>query len=224
METEKHYFKVGLFFIAVMAAFVYYMITFGGEGGAQSMKRYAVYFDHAVDGLARGAVVKLRGIPVGLVKDIHFVSAGNDRILVTADIDDTAPVRADTVAAVAFQGITGTTYLSLENTLPVAEALPLTTLKGEKYPVIKSRQSEMQSLLADAPAVMDRMTNAAAQAQKLLSDKNIRETEVLLPEAHDALTEAAAAFREIKMLAHTLREDPSIILRGSNYDGYRVPK
>ena len=47
---------------------------------------------------------------------------------------------------------------------------------------------------------------------------------MLLPEAHDALTEAAAAFREIKMLARTLREDPSIILRGSNYDGYKVPK
>ena len=224
METEKHYFKVGLFFIAVMAAFVYYMITFGGEGGAQSMKRYAVYFDHAVDGLAHGAVVKLRGIPVGLVSDIRFVSAGNDRILVTADIDEAAPVRADTVASVAFQGITGTTFLSLENTLPAAEAPPLAAQKGEKYPVIRARQSEMQSLLADATAVMGKITQTVDRAQRLLSDKTISETEVLLPEAHDALTEAAAAFREIKMLARTLREDPSIILRGSNYDGYKVPK
>ena len=224
METEKHYFKVGLFFIVIMGAFVYYLTMFGGASSPQSMKRYAVYFDHAVDGLTHGAIVKLRGIPVGLVADIRFVSAGNDRILVTADIDETAPVRADTVASVAFQGITGTTYLSLENTLPAAEAPPLTAQKGEKYPVIGSRQSDIQALLADAPAVMGKLTQTVDRAQRLLSDKNIKETEVLLPEAHDALTEAAAAFREIKMLAHTLREDPSIILRGPSYDGYKVPK
>lgn len=222
METEKHYFKVGLFFIAVIIAFVYYMTTFGH--GHHDMKRYVVYFDHAVDGLAHGATVKLRGIPVGLVSDIRFVSAGNDRIQVTADIVEEAPVRADTVASVAFQGITGSAYLSLENTLPVAEAPPLTTQNGEKYPVIPSRQSDMQSLLSGAPAVMGKVSDAAAQAQKLLNDKNINETEALLPEAHDALTEAAAAFREIKMLAHEIREDPSIILRGSKYNGYKVPR
>src|ERR1035437_7433674 len=152
METEKHYFKVGLFFLIVMGAFVYYLTAFGGGRENRSLKRYAIYFDHAVDGLVRGAPVKLKGIMVGLVSDIRFVSAGNDRILVMADISDTAPVRADTVASVAFQGITGATYLSLENTGPAVEAVPLTVEKGEKYQVIPSRQSEMQTLLNDAPA------------------------------------------------------------------------
>jgi phospholipid/cholesterol/gamma-HCH transport system substrate-binding protein len=224
METEKHYFKVGLFFIAIMAAFVYYVTTFGGGNGSQSLKRYTVYFDHSIDGLARGALVKLKGINVGLVHEIRFVSADNDRIQVTADIDVAAPVRADTVASVAFQGITGTTFLSLENTIPAASAPPLTTAEGEKYPVIQSQQSSVQSLLNNAPAMMGKLNQTVDQAQKLLSDKNVDEAEVLLPEAHDALTEAAAAFREIKMLARTLREDPSIILRGPNYDGYKVPK
>lgn len=223
METEKHYFKVGLFFLAAMAAFIYYLIAFGGEGGAHNLKRYAVYFDHSVDGLERGAPIKLQGIAVGQVSDLRFVSADNDRILVTADISDTAPVRSDTVASVASQGITGTTFLSLENTMPASAAPPLTVPQGEKYPVIPSKQSQMQSLLNNAPAIMDRMSQAADQAQKLLSDKNITETEALLPEAHDALTEAAAAFREIKMLARTIREDPSIILHGSKYEGYKVP-
>jgi len=224
METEKHYFKVGLFFLAVMAAFVYYVTTFGGGTASQSLKRYTVYFDHSIDGLARGALVKLKGINVGLVRDIHFVSADNDRIVVIADIAESAPVRADTIASVAFQGITGATYLSLENTAPAASAPPLTVQNGEQYPVIPSRQSTVQSLLNGAPAMMGKLNQTVDQTQKLLSDKNVEETEALLPEAHDALTEAAAAFREIKMLARTLREDPSIILRGPNYDGYKVPK
>ncbi len=224
METEKHYFKVGLFFLAVVGAFVYYLVTFGGDNENNNLKRYAIYFDHSVVGLERGAQVKLKGITVGLVDSIRFVSSDNDRILVVADISDTAPIRVDTVASVASQGITGASYLSLENTDAATTVAPLTIEKGEKYPVIPSRQSELQALLADAPAMMGRLTQAVGQAQKLLSDRNVAVAQGLLPEAHDALTEAAGAFREIKMLARTLREDPSIIIRGTKYDGYQVKK
>lgn len=224
METEKHYFKVGLFCLAALTAFVYYLVTFGGDQETGDMKHYSVYFKNSVNGLVRGAPVRLRGINVGLVDEIRFVSADSDRILVGVDISETAPVRSDTVASVAFQGITGTTYLSLENTGPETGPQPLTKPEGEEYPVIPSRPSDVQTLLNDAPAMVDKATHAITQAQKLLSDKNIAETQALLPEAHDMLTEAAAAFREIKMLARTLREDPSIILRGSKYQGYQVPK
>lgn len=224
METERHYFKVGLFFLAVMAAFVYYVTTFGGDDENRNLKRYAVYFRHSVDGLARGAPVKLKGIVVGVVDSIKFVSAVDDKILVLADISESAPVRSDTVASIGFQGITGTTFLSLENADAAANVPPLAIEKGQDYPVIQSKPSRMQSLMSDAPEVLAKMTRTVDQAQKLLSDKNIEAAQVLLPEAHDALTEAAAAFREIKMLARTLREDPSIILRGSKYQGYQVPK
>lgn len=224
METEKHYFKVGMFFVTVMGIFVYYLLTFGGDNENQNLSRYSIYFDHSVGGLTRGAPVKLKGITVGLVDSIRFVSRDNDRILVLADISDTAPVRADTIASVATQGITGTPFLSLENTNPAGPQVFLTVAEGEKYPVIAAGQSSSQSIFSDAPAVMGKMTQAADQAQKLLSDKNITAAEGLLPEAHDALTEAAGAFREIKMLARTLREDPSIIIRGTKYDGYVVKK
>jgi phospholipid/cholesterol/gamma-HCH transport system substrate-binding protein len=222
METEKHYFKVGLFFLTILGIFVYYLMTFGGENENQTLTRYAVYFDHSVAGLTRGAPVKLQGIAVGLVDSIRFVSRDSNRILVLADISETAPVHADTVASVSFQGITGTTYLSLENANPAAPAVFLSVPPGEKYPVIPSKQSEILSILNDAPATMEKLTGTVEQAQRLLSAKNVTAMQGLIPETHDALTEAAGAFREIKMLARTLREDPSIIIRGTKYDGYQV--
>ena len=223
METEKYYFRVGLFFAVVSAAFVYYLIVFGGGQESRSLMRYAITFDHSVAGLTRGAPVKLKGIEVGLVDSIRFVSRDNDEIRVLADIDETAPVNGDTLASVAFQGITGTTYLALENDAkPGAKPAPLVKKEGEKYPVIRSGPSELQTALSSAPAMISKLGKTADQAQRLLSDNNIAAVQGLLPEAHDALREAAGAFREFKMLARTLREDPSIILRGTKYDGYKV--
>ncbi len=224
METEKHYFKVGLFFLAAIAVFVWYVAAFGGRSGQHVVKRYAVYFNHSVSGLQKGAPVKLQGITVGAVSDIRFVSTESDNIRVIADIDGAAPVRTDTVATVAFQGITGTTYLSLENTGSDVSAGPLMAKNGAAYPVISSRASDVQSLITGAPALMGQLSRTIGQAQKLLSDRNISNAAVLLPEAQEALAEATDAFREIKMLARELRDDPSLILRGPQYQGYKVPK
>ena len=62
------------------------------------------------------------------------------------------------------------------------------------------------------------------QMQKLLSDKNILAVQGVLADTHDTLTEATGTMREIKMLARTIRDDPSIIIRGTAHEGYKVQK
>jgi len=211
METQKYYFRVGIFFVVVASAFVYYLIVFGGEQEGRNLVRYAIYFEQSVSGLQPGAPVKLKGIDVGQVDDLRFVSRDNDTILVLVDVDEKAPVNQSTIASVATQGITGASYLSLENSSKPGEKPALIVKQtDEKYLVIKSGTSDMQSALANAPALINKLGRTTDQVGGLV------------PEAHDALVEASGAFREIKMLARTLREDPSIILRGSKYEGYKV--
>lgn len=222
METEKYYFRVGVFFIIVAGLFVYYLITFGGGQTMRDLTRYVVYFDHSVAGLTRGAPVRMNGLDVGLVDSTRFVDHGSDRILVLVDIDSNAPVREDTVASIAFQGITGTSYLALENQKIGQKAAPLEKKTGETYPVIASRQSELQLVMANAPTVMEKLVRMAGQMEKLLSDENISGVQSVIVNANGAVTEATGAMREFKMLARTLRDDPSIILRGSKYEGYKV--
>jgi phospholipid/cholesterol/gamma-HCH transport system substrate-binding protein len=219
METEKYYFRVGVFFLVAATAFVYYIISFGGGPESHRLTRYAIYFDGSVSGLTRGAPVKLQGIAVGLVNDLRFVSRENGRILVLADISDTAPIRKDTIASVSFQGITGTTFLSLENTKPDEPPVYLEKKEGEKYPVIQSEHSDLQTA-----EMMGSITKTSGQMQKLLSDKNISGVQEIIAESHNVLAEATGALREIKMLARTVRDDPSIILRGSKHEGYKTQK
>jgi phospholipid/cholesterol/gamma-HCH transport system substrate-binding protein len=224
METEKYYLRVGVFFLAVTCIFVYYLMVFGGGQDRKHMTQYAVYFDSSVAGLARGAPIKLKGLDVGVVSDIHFISRESDRILVIAKISDTAPVREDTVATVAFQGITGTTYLSLENKKTSGPAAFLEKKEGEEYPVIKSERSDLQEIMATAPKVISELAKTTEQLQKLLSDRNVSGVQDVISETSEVLTSAKGALQEIKMLARTLRDDPSAILRGPQYEGYQVKK
>ena len=222
METEKYYFRVGVFCLAITAVFVYYLMSFGSGLEGQNLTRYAVYFEDSISGLTRGAPVKLKGIAVGLVDKIEFAGSEDDKVLVWLEVNANAPIREDTVASIDFQGITGATYLSLENSQPGTSVPLLKTKAGEKYPVIKSVRSEFQAVISNAPEVLGDISKTAKQAQKLLSDKNILAVQGVISETHNVLTEATGTLREIKMMARTLREDPSVILRGGNYEGYRV--
>ncbi len=222
METEKFYMRVGIFCLSVIFLFTYYLMFVNAGKERQNLVRYGIYFDNSVSGLARGDPVKFKGFDVGIVADIRFVTNDTDRILVIVEIASTAPVREDTVASVDFQGITGTTYLSLENETPDKAIALLKKKDGQPYPMIRSEPSDFQAIMASAPKMMGELAQAANQMQKLLSDKNVVAVQGVISEAHDVMAEASAALRELKMLARTLREDPSIILRGTSYEGYKA--
>ncbi|MBI1214984.1 MAG: MCE family protein [Alphaproteobacteria bacterium] len=222
METEKYYFRVGFFCLAVLIGLVWLLFAFGGGHDSKNFVRYAIYFDNSVSGLARGAPVKLRGIEVGLVDDLHFVSRDNDRIVAVVDIVDNAPIREDTVASIDFQGITGTSYISLDNTESNAPPAFLRKKPGQEFPVIQSKKSGLQNVLSNAPELMGKLALTNQQLQKLLSDQNIGALQGLFVQAHDLMLESTATMREIRMLARTLREDPAVVLHGDKYRGYKV--
>jgi len=222
METEKYYFRVGIFFLAVMAIFTWYLIYFSAGTERHNLTHYVTYFDSSVAGLSLGAPVRLKGLDIGLVTEAGFVSRDDDRIRVVVDLADNAPVREDTIASVAFQGITGTTYLALENTRSGENLPPLARVKGEEYPVIKSKPSDLQIVMSHAPDVLSNLARISEQLRKLLSDDNIASAHGIMNQTHDTLQEATGAIREFKMLMRTLREDPSVLLRGTKHEGYKV--
>lgn len=215
METEKHYFKVGLFCLIVAAVFVSFLVAFRSNHDNDDMLRYVIYFDGSVAGLAEGAPVRLKGIKVGEVSSLRFIANRNDRIAIFVDITENAPLREDTTASIAFLGITGTAYISLENMHPEQPPVYLKRPKHDQFPTIPSRTSALQEVMSSTPELMGSMKELIAQMRKLVSDSNIAT-------AQGVLAEASSTLREFKMLAHTLRDDPSVILRGSKYDGYKV--
>lgn len=247
MEQDSYYFRVGLFVIGGLLAAMFAIGWFATEKNDDGYTPYAIYISSAVDGLQPGAPVKLRGIQVGFVKQVAFSAAGDVTIRVIANIMDTAPIRSNTRASLQMQGLTGSSFVALEN---IAEpAQEITRKDTDEYLMIEYRQSSLERVFTSVPELIDQITRLAVQGQKVLSDENataLNETLTSLNatvltigkivgtgnkgqavqgtfgELAEMIAEAKVTLREIRLLAKTLRDDPSILLHGVKQEGVKI--
>jgi phospholipid/cholesterol/gamma-HCH transport system substrate-binding protein len=241
METDKYYFRVGVFFLLVIAGFVYFLSMFILPDKSDKYYRYVIYFDGAVSGLTEGSRVTYKGIDVGYVSTIGFHSYQSDAIEVLVDIEKSAPIREDTVASVRLQGITGTSYIFLQNTRPDQPPVYLYPDEDGDYLEIPSQPSDLHAALTSAPEILGKISTVGDRINLMLSDRNLKTLSSILDSLDDlmaetnqesvedimrnldgALIEAKITLREYKLLAKTLREDPSLLLRRSKHQGYEL--
>ncbi|MDH5412335.1 MAG: MlaD family protein [Alphaproteobacteria bacterium] len=170
METRASYLIVGLFVIAGMIGLVFAAMWITGTRTDEAVALYDIYFDGNVSGLKPGNVVQYRGIPVGGVVDMRIDPDNVERVLVTIEVDADTPIREDTEATLALQGITGLSYIQLTGGTQAAAELKAAT--GQRRPVIKSRPSELAAIFEAAPELLNRAIGVIAQLEKLLGPEN----------------------------------------------------
>jgi phospholipid/cholesterol/gamma-HCH transport system substrate-binding protein len=170
METKANYIVTGLFTLAVVVAAFGFVFWFqrAGDGGGQAA--YRVVFAGSVAGLRTGAEVTFNGIRVGEVAGLALDSHDPRKVTALLKLDRAVPVRADTKAGLAFQGLTGLAEVAL--TGGSANAAPLVAPAGET-----------PTLYADANATAD----VTQQARDVLTriDDMVSENEAAL---HASLT------------------------------------
>ncbi len=247
MEKDSYYFRVGLFVIASFMAAVVVIGWFASNRDEVGHTPYAIYFNGSVDGLTAGAPIRLRGIQVGFVSNISFAAQDDDTIRVIAQILDTAPIHSNTRATLQMQGITGTSFVGLENINEKVERI--SAKDKDNYLIIASRQSSLERVFTSVPDLIEQVTKLAVQGQKMLNDDNVNAVHNTLTSVSAAVSalgnlvgsdkkgagvhetledlggmieEAKSTLREVKMLARTLREDPSIIIHGVQHDGVKL--
>lgn len=170
METESHYFRVGMYIIGLalgLALFTTWLLS----SGIDNSQDYRVYFNESVSGLNVGSPVKYRGVNVGTVTKIAINKKDPSKIRTDIEIDDSTPVKVGTVASLKLQGITGTVFIELSGGEPGAQDLVDST--KDKIPVIPSEASSIQAIITQLPAIMDKLSHFAEQLDKLATDENI---------------------------------------------------
>ena len=77
--------------------------------------RFDILFEEAVTGLQVDRNVRYRGVPVGRVRDIRIDPGISSAIRVTIEVRDDTPVKADAKATLELQGLTGVTYVLMND-------------------------------------------------------------------------------------------------------------
>lgn len=98
MAAKLYKTAVGAFVVAGTVLFVAAIVFLGGGKMFSQSLKYVLYFDGSVSGLAIGAPVVFRGVPMGSVTQISLVANSRDSnitIPVTIQIDNQSFIRAN---------------------------------------------------------------------------------------------------------------------------------
>jgi phospholipid/cholesterol/gamma-HCH transport system substrate-binding protein len=172
METKANYVAVGAF---VLASVIGLVVTIMWLAGAQYSQEYAYYqanFKGPVTGLGKGTVTRYNGIEVGRITNLEFDPADPQRVIVTLQVQPNLNIREDSVASIDSQGITGGSFVEISG--GTANAPILVAKEGQRYPVIRTKQSTFAQLAQSAPEVVAKLNVAASRINDLLNDDNRR--------------------------------------------------
>lgn len=176
METKINYTAVGIFVVALMAAFILCVIWLSSGLSTTRYAKYLVFMDESVTGLSIGSPVKYNGVDVGIVKAIEINQKNLKEVKLTLNIKIGTPITEGTTATLNVQGLTGVSYISLKGN---GDATPLKVLEGEKYPVIKT-----------APSLFFRLDKAVTELSNNLNT-------LLSPENQKAITTSLLNLEQI---------------------------
>ena len=192
MENKAHAFAAGVFVLVVTALLLGMVMWLMRD--TVSTTRYEMATSDAVTGLQPQAAVRFKGVAVGKVTDIDFDPAKPGSVLVEIAVDRNAPVTQSTFATLAFQGVTGLSFVQLDDDgsstappSPGPNGPPRIPLKPNALGQLQDMASELVGKVGQATDRVNQMLGPGNQAA-----------------LSSALTELGAAAKSINQLAtHT---------------------
>ena len=172
METKANYVAVGAFVLACVIGLVVTILWLAGAQYSQEYAYYQASFKGPVTGLGKGTAARYNGIDVGRITDLEFDPNDPQRVIVTLQVQPNLNIREDSVATIDSQGLTGGSFVEISG--GTASAPLLVAQEGQRYPVIKTRQSTFAQLEQSAPEVVAKLNIATSRLNDLLNDNNRR--------------------------------------------------
>lgn len=245
METDKHYFRVGLYLVGLSLALAFFSVWLVSSGSEDDVP-YRVYFAESVSGLSVGSAVKYRGVNVGKVESITINKKDPRLIRVDLSISEATPVKTDTVATMKLQGITGTVFIELTGGEPSAQNLE--EVSKTKIPIIPSQVSSINAIMNQLPLIMDKLASFADQMNKITSDENVKslneafgnlraitgDMRIVLRDTKGNIIDSTEqisgtmgnlrkASRDISTVTGRVKEDPSALIFPAEEQGIAAP-
>lgn len=168
MENRAHAIAAGLFTIffgLLLAAAGYW---FSGDHADEDT--YLLVSRFSVSGLGVQGEVRYRGLPVGRINKIEIDPSAPGTMLIHASIKRSAPISTATYARLAYQGVTGLSYVQLDDDGKVGKLLE--SRKGAPAR-INVRSSLLEDVSDSGQVMIGRLSDVSLRMSKLLSDQNL---------------------------------------------------
>jgi phospholipid/cholesterol/gamma-HCH transport system substrate-binding protein len=212
MENKAYALAAGLFLLLLGLGLAATVAWFQGDRTARV--HYVVVSRTGVPGLNLKAPVKLRGVEVGHVESIAFDPADARQILVGIAVDEAAPVSASAYAQLGLQGVTGLSFVGLEEgdaSGPLQRAAP-----GAR---LLLRPTLLDRLAESGPGLVAGFAETADRLNKLLSDSNRGQLGQALAQFNQTSAEAARLLAALqpgaKALPGLLQDADAAVLRAN---------
>jgi phospholipid/cholesterol/gamma-HCH transport system substrate-binding protein len=165
MKLRASNLMIGSLTLACIAGSLGAVLGYQKFAGTKQRIPLRVIFEGSASGLHKGGSVNFGGIRVGEVISLKLDNPR--RVVALAMIDNTAPVRKDTLAGLEFQGLTGVAALSLVGGSPEAPPAPL---DQDGIPVLTADPEATQDVETRIKAALRNVDQVIADNQADLKD------------------------------------------------------
>jgi phospholipid/cholesterol/gamma-HCH transport system substrate-binding protein len=165
MKTQASNLMIGSTTLAVIAAAFIGLLGYRKIHSIAQRGPLRIVFEGSASGLNKGGSVNFDGVQVG---EIVSLKLDNPRkVVALVKVDNSAPIRKDTVVGLEFQGLTGVAAISLTGGAAAAAPVPL---DEDGVPTLTADLSEIESI-RDSLHGVDRLliNNKTAIKDGLLS-------------------------------------------------------
>ena len=187
MKARASNLMIGSMTLAVIAAAFVGLLGYRKIHGIAQQAPLRIVFEGSASGLRKGGSVNFDGVQVGEIKSLKL---DNPRKVVALTlVDNSAPIRKDTVVGLEFQGLTGVAAISL---IGGADTAPPVPLDEDGIPILTADLTETQSI-RDTLHSVDRILvgNQAVMQDALLSFEAYTATLVSKGESIDSIMRKA---------------------------------
>src|ERR1700759_2308114 len=165
METRANYVLIGAFTLAVIAAAFGFVLWFQSLHATKQRSPLRVIFEGPAAGLRNGGSVNFNGIRVGEVISVKLDNPR--RVVALAMVENSAPLRKDTLVGLEFQGLTGVAAISLKGGEVAAPAVPL---DEDGVPTLTADPKALQDVTESIRATLQNINKVVADNQEAVKN------------------------------------------------------